>query len=112
MNVVLDEDQQIEDKQPVVQESSILGTCRTCGSSFEPYLRGSVKMWSLCPSCLKTKIEKSNETRHIKLTVDFSRDSDLFSGLQEYALRQRRTVENQILVVLERAMKEERADGC
>jgi ribosomal protein L37E len=102
------------DLQP---EAPDFSTCNWCGQAFAVYMHGAVRMKTTCKACLKKRqTDGSTHEKRIErglqkyleesgsILVSFAEDLAILNLLEKDAKRERRTLENQILVILERVL--------
>lgn len=81
--------------------------CLQCGSRFDPYLNGSVKVRNRCHSCLKANIRQTQQ-RAVQdkpfLTLDFANEPIVLEALAQSAKHGRRTLDAQAIFLLEKAL--------
>jgi hypothetical protein len=89
-------------------ESKDTCVCLQCGAEFSGYKHGSVNVTKTCQTCIRSRMSsrKSNEPNKITLVFD-EQDEELLSGIGRLAKRQRRTVDAQILTVIEERLQQE-----
>lgn len=85
-------------------------TCKACGAQFVPWQNGGVLIKTKCQDCVKGARKLGWETNlgcSYILRVNFSEDKELLERLGALAKRERRTVDQQVLVILEQILQEE-----
>jgi hypothetical protein len=89
-------------------ESSVraISTCVMCGEEFEPYRRGAIFVHTKCQNCLLEALKRESPSAEI-LRLNLKKEPELFDLLSKCAQRERRTLEAQALVILERALMAE-----
>ncbi|MFZ2446072.1 MAG: hypothetical protein WAW37_06930 [Syntrophobacteraceae bacterium] len=115
-------DKHQSDEQPIAASS--MRICGCCGKEFQPYQHGITFIKKTCRECLVKKINRkkgvaevkqkapalrpaSNSTDSETVFLLFARsDEQLLKRIRELSLRERRTVESQILYWLERHVPE------
>lgn len=101
----------VED-DPKEQTEGIFYHCMRCGAKYEPYRQGSVWAKATCKQCMSDAIRAGRSKRRDKVPMDasqavtlqFHREPKLLEALATMAAMERRSVENQVFVVLERAL--------
>lgn len=86
--------------------------CKVCGHEFEAYQHGVVKMTRMCRVCITSKVSEATRNRPVKIPSHVPNiilyfedgDQDILARVSDEAKRNRRTLANQVLFMIEGAL--------
>jgi hypothetical protein len=100
------------------QPDRMVAICSVCFREFEPWRNGTVLVRSKCHDCMSDAISESHRRRleaanqddapksppNFVLRLDFRRERDLYVRLAKIAVKERRALEAQVFVFLEKIL--------
>ena len=100
----------VEEQDPVSAPAASC-TCRECGVSFEAYRNGVAVVINYCQDCMKKRLKRGIRKAgdlaapNFKIVLDLEQDPEIFEALTRASRSERRTLDNQAIVILEQALR-------